>query len=181
MMSLTFGVPSVSFESPGDLLPAQRLHLPLPANRTYHDSEITTHVYHTADPIPMGVCTGTLSGCAIAGFALESKCHVGQTVLYDTVGRLNWGVDLRTHSIKGIIENVLKEDWGVVDKDRRAVRTQWRFGVPRHWHRKSKNDKQGGDTDDGGQDEEDDQRGGRGVPRARTESDCVDCFRWKYE
>jgi hypothetical protein len=26
-----------------------------------------THVYHNADPIPMGVCTGVTSACYVAG------------------------------------------------------------------------------------------------------------------
>lgn len=32
-----------------------------------------THVYHTADPIPMGTCNGVFSPCAIGGFAFESR------------------------------------------------------------------------------------------------------------
>lgn len=32
-----------------------------------------THVYHTADPIPMGVCTGMTSLCSVGGYALETK------------------------------------------------------------------------------------------------------------
>lgn len=29
---------------------------------------------------------------------MESKCHLGQTILYDTVNKLGWSVDIRTHS-----------------------------------------------------------------------------------
>lgn len=51
MLSLTYGVPSVSFEAPGDLIPAKRLHLPMPPGATrYGQDGVTTHVYHTADP-----------------------------------------------------------------------------------------------------------------------------------
>jgi hypothetical protein len=32
-------------------------------------------------------------------------------VRYDTVGKLGWSVDLRTHPIKVVIEQVLSEDW----------------------------------------------------------------------
>lgn len=56
LLSLTYGVPSISFEAPGEMMPAQRLHLPLPPGLSYSDSIVTTHVYHTADPIAMGVC-----------------------------------------------------------------------------------------------------------------------------
>lgn len=136
MLSRTYGVPSVSFEAPGDLLPTRRLHLPLPPaqsrngssphNGTRHDDrslddELTTHVFHNADPIPMGVCsTSSISMCGIAGFALESKCHVGKKIVYDTVGRLGWSVDVRTHSIRVIVDRLLKEDWGKKPKEELA-------------------------------------------------------------
>lgn len=71
------------------------------------------HVYHTADPIPMGACTGTYSGCYAAGFALESKCHTGQTILYDTVTVKGWSVDIRTHRISEVISRVLADPWPV--------------------------------------------------------------------
>lgn len=31
--------------------------------------------------------------------------------MLDTVGKLNWAVDIRTHSIKTVIESVLIPDW----------------------------------------------------------------------
>ncbi|THH08706.1 hypothetical protein EW145_g2524 [Phellinidium pouzarii] len=96
----TFGVPVVAFEAPGEKLAASRLHLPSQPS-THH----ITHVYHTADPIPMGVCTGITSACAIGG------CHLGKVIKYDTVGKWNWTVDVRTHSIVKVIESILAEDW----------------------------------------------------------------------
>ncbi|SCZ98891.1 BZ3500_MvSof-1268-A1-R1_Chr3-1g05688 [Microbotryum saponariae] len=124
MLSRTYAVPSVSFEAPGDFLPARRLHLPIPPPKSGlrnadATKEITTHVYHTADPIPMGVCTGSLSTCGVAGFALESRCHTGESIVYDTVGRLGWSVDIRTHSIKPVIEKVLIPEWGVTEEQRK--------------------------------------------------------------
>ncbi|GAA5876568.1 hypothetical protein JCM16303_003583 [Sporobolomyces ruberrimus] len=207
MLSRTYGVPSVSFESPGDLLPARRLHLPLPPppsgnstnssrpnpdepRRSLQD-ELTTHIFHTADPIPMGVCTGTLSTCAIGGFALESRCHSGKTILYDTVGRLGWSVDIRTHPIHIIIDYLLKDDWGVKPKNLIGARgvegvgKNWLMGW---WPGKGKKDPEDGDDDgkekgdEGGDEEEEDgQRKGKGVPEARfEEDDCEDCFKWTY-
>jgi lipase ATG15 len=67
MVGLSFGAPAVSFEAPGDLMPSRRLHLPLPPGMPVDMTGIT-HVYHTADPIPMGACTGAYSGCYAAGF-----------------------------------------------------------------------------------------------------------------
>lgn len=54
LIGQTFGVPAVSFESPGDRLAAQRLHLPRAPGAA--DLPIW-HFGHTADPIYIGVCT----------------------------------------------------------------------------------------------------------------------------
>ena len=75
----------VAFESPGEKMAANRLHLPSPVSgfrlavvfrlltSWQPSTQHVTHVYHTADPIPMGTCNGILSACAIAGFAMESR------------------------------------------------------------------------------------------------------------
>jgi putative lipase involved disintegration of autophagic bodies len=41
------------------------------------------HVGNNGDPVFLGVCTGPASTCYYAGYALESKCHVGKTCVYD--------------------------------------------------------------------------------------------------
>ncbi|GAA5899431.1 hypothetical protein JCM8208_001644 [Rhodotorula glutinis] len=214
MLSRTYGVPSVSFESPGDLLPARRLHLPLPpvnnpnssapaslsfgstssssikAPRSPRslDDELTTHVFHTADPIPQGLCTGTISTCGIAGFALESRCHTGKTIRYDTVGRLGWSVDIRTHPIHVIVEQLLKDDWGVKPPELEqgpsaasSSLSSW-FGWWPGRGKKEGDSGEGGEEDGGEQQEPDDgQNGGKGVPQAFFEDDgCSDCRRWAY-
>ncbi|GAA5976175.1 hypothetical protein JCM10908_005407 [Rhodotorula pacifica] len=218
MLSRTYGVPSISFEAPGDLLPARRLHLPLPPPRAGNDSalltsdkqrsldeELTTHVFHNADPIPMGVCsTSSISMCGIAGFALESKCHTGKKIVYDTVGKLGWSVDVRTHSIRVIVDNLLKDDWGKKPKEEPARVEEQPTGEKGFgwWPGRGKGKKpadEGGedggdgshDDDDGGggdgsrrkddSETDDGQHGGRGVPQAVFEDeDCVDCFKWTY-
>ncbi|KAI0031841.1 alpha/beta-hydrolase [Vararia minispora EC-137] len=115
LLGTTFGLPAVAFESPGERLAAGRLHLPLPppSNSTGLPMAPVTHVYHTADPIAQGTCTGVGSPCVAAGYALETRCHLGKTILYDTVGRLGWHVDVRTHRIADIITRVLdvEEEW----------------------------------------------------------------------
>ncbi|KAI0288839.1 Alpha/Beta hydrolase protein [Russula brevipes] len=70
-----------------------------------------THVWHTADPIAMGTCNGVLSSCAIGGYAMESRCHFGNIIEYDTVSNLSWSVDVRTHAIAQMIEKVLSQPW----------------------------------------------------------------------
>lgn len=53
LLSLTFGIPCVTFEAPGDYLPAKRLHLPLPPGQDPASPYgAITHIYHNADPIP---------------------------------------------------------------------------------------------------------------------------------
>ncbi|KAI0052265.1 alpha/beta-hydrolase [Auriscalpium vulgare] len=106
LVGTTFGVPVVAFEAPGEKMAAQRLHLPAPPS-LHH----VTHVFHTADPIPMGVCNGVFSSCAIGGYALESRCHLGKVIQYDTVNNLSWAVDVRTHPIARVVEGVLSEPW----------------------------------------------------------------------
>ncbi|OBZ69210.1 putative lipase ATG15 [Grifola frondosa] len=104
LLATTFGLPAVAFESPGERVAAQRLHLPMPPDG---DSPVT-HVYHNADPIPQGACTGVGSPCVHAGFALETRCHLGKSIVYDTVGKLGWKVDVRRHVIKDVITKVLE-------------------------------------------------------------------------
>ncbi|KAG8883573.1 putative lipase atg15 [Tulasnella sp. 332] len=137
LLGATFGAPVVAFESPGERLAAERLHLPITVPSPY--TEVSTyHVYHTADPIPSGACTGVHSLCASGGYALETRCHLGKTILYDTIGKLGWGASLRKHTIKTIVTQVLNEDW------------------------------------------EDVSAGGRAVPEAVYEEDCIECFKWEF-
>ncbi|KAG6832077.1 hypothetical protein H0H92_005499 [Tricholoma furcatifolium] len=116
LLGATYGLPAVAFESPGERLAAHRLHLPLPPlqNSSTIPPVAVTHVYHTADPIPQGVCTGIGSLCAQAGFALETRCHLGKSIVFDTVGKLGWRVDVRTHIIRDVITRLLdleNVDW----------------------------------------------------------------------
>ncbi|EKM82470.1 hypothetical protein AGABI1DRAFT_34300 [Agaricus bisporus var. burnettii JB137-S8] len=131
LLGATYGFPAVTFESPGERLAASRLHLPLPPPPSLaspnsvsssdsdphpaHPHLPNFHVYHTSDPIPQGTCTGILSLCAHAGYALETKCHLGKSIVFDTVGKLGWHVDVRTHVIKVVIKRLLE------DVDRREV------------------------------------------------------------
>ncbi|KAG8993776.1 putative lipase atg15 [Tulasnella sp. JGI-2019a] len=120
LLGATFGAPVVAFESPGERLAAQRLHLPNPKPSRYANVS-TYHIYHTADPIPSGACTGVHSLCASGGYALETRCHLGKTILYDTIGKLGWSASLRSHTIKTIVTKILNEDWEDVAAGGRAV------------------------------------------------------------
>ncbi|KAK0473742.1 Alpha/Beta hydrolase protein [Armillaria novae-zelandiae] len=106
LLGTTFGAPVVAFEAPSERMAARRLHLPSPPS-TQH----ITHVFNTGDPIPMGTCTGVTSTCATGGYALESRCHMGKLIKYDTVKKLRWSVNVQNHPIKVIIDNLFNEDW----------------------------------------------------------------------
>ena len=113
LLGSTFGLPSVAFESPGERLAATHLHLPLPPSLSGNPASApvpVTHVYHNADPIPQGACTGISSPCTHAGYALETRCHLGKSIVYDTVSRFNWNADVRRHPIKEVILTVLEEE-----------------------------------------------------------------------
>ena len=58
----------------------------------------------------MGVCTGVSSVCALGGYALESRCHLGNVILYDTVTKLKWSVGVGNHGIRSVID-LLSEDF----------------------------------------------------------------------
>ncbi|KAK1927471.1 putative lipase [Papiliotrema laurentii] len=177
LIGLSFGAPVVTMEAPGDRLAAARLHLPLPPGMPAEKTGIT-HVYHTADPIPMGACTGAYSGCYAAGFALESTCHTGQTILYDTVTVKGWAVDVRTHRIGEIINKVLADPWPVdediEDKVHDAATDRWFW-----WGWGRKGPKPGQGEEEGDQGGDDWEKHG-GVPKAVAESNCTDCFKWEF-
>lgn len=126
LLGATFGAPTIAFEAPGERLAAHRLHLPFPPPpaplistspvsplavenqaRSLHP---ITHVYHTADPIPFGACTGLSSLCAKGGYALETRCHLGKTILYDTVSKDGRRVSVMNHPIARVVE-LLGGEW----------------------------------------------------------------------
>ncbi|KAK7020488.1 alpha/beta-hydrolase [Favolaschia claudopus] len=109
-------------EAPGERLAAHRLHLPFPHTNGSLNPFLpaVTHVFHNADPIPQGACTGFNSPCAQAGYALETRCHLGKSIVFDTVNKLGWRVDVRKHVIKNVITNVLEAE-GVEWEDGRSV------------------------------------------------------------
>ncbi|WWC87804.1 uncharacterized protein L201_002696 [Kwoniella dendrophila CBS 6074] len=194
LVGLSFGAPAVTFEAPGDKQAASRLHLPLPPGMP-EDKTGITHIYHTADPIPNGACNGAYSGCYAAGFALESKCHTGQTILYDTVTVKGWSVDIRTHRITDIIDKVLADPWPQVDKPKKPNTQPSIFNMNdigqelgQWWGWGRRGPKPG--TDPNGPDDNDDNDDNTdndgdwekhgGVPDAEAEDDCVDCYKWEF-
>lgn len=52
---------------------------------------------------------------------METHCHLGKVIRYDTVTHLGWSVDVRTHSIVQIIDRLLSEDWTQEGQEGRTV------------------------------------------------------------
>lgn len=118
LMGATFGVPTVAFSAPGERLAATRLHLPVQPGQAP-----VTHVVHTADPVPYGTC----ALCARFGFHLETRCHLGKTITFDTMQRFGWGQDLRKHPMRVVAYDVLGAGGPWLDKDgvEREVPLPW--------------------------------------------------------
>ena len=58
----------------------------------------------------MGTCTGFGSSCNTVGVALETRCHLGQTVKYDTVTQLGWSANIIHHGIAALIDVLARQD-----------------------------------------------------------------------
>lgn len=187
LLGMTFGVPTITFQALGERMAAMRLHLPLPPAQDADESPISAlpivHVYNNADPIATGQCTGAASVCSSFGYALESKCHTGKSIVYDTMGKLGWSQSINAHRINTLIDEVLTEDWSekvrkkkaklrsAAKKQRDQAGTQgWRWP----WHR---GDDADGDHDTDEDTDEDDKLA---VPRARSEEKCRDCEKWHF-
>ncbi|SNX81583.1 probable Putative lipase ATG15 [Melanopsichium pennsylvanicum] len=184
LLGMTFGVPTITFQAPGERMAAMRLHLPLPPAKHPGDSPISAlpivHVYNNADPIATGQCNGAASLCSTMGYAMESKCHAGKSIVYDTVGKLGWSPSINQHRINTLVGDVLTEDWSEkVRKKKVKLRGAqddvvsakgWRWP----WHR-------GDDADDNGDTDNDTDEDDRlAVPRARSEEKCRDCTTWHF-
>jgi hypothetical protein len=44
-------------------------------------------------------------------YPTNARCHLGKSIIYDTVTNASWAVDVRTHVIVAIIEKLLSEPW----------------------------------------------------------------------
>lgn len=114
LLGMTFGLPVVTYEAPGDDLAAKRLGLPRPPtgdpNKAYRRHYTgSVHIGHTADPVFMGTCNGATATCTLGGYAMESQCHSGLQCVYDTVTDLKWRVGIGNHKIHNVIDNVFRK------------------------------------------------------------------------
>lgn len=96
LVAISKKVPAVVFASPGDRLYANRMGLGQVERKDIY------HFGLSSDPIFMGECTSSVSPCYIAGYAMESKCHTGNTCFVPT----DSGLNIRYHVIKQFISEV---------------------------------------------------------------------------
>ena len=63
---------------------------------------------------------------------MESRCHAGKTILYDTIGLLGWSSSVVTHRIATLTDDLLVEDWDKkVAKAKGVLSAQ---PAPSKWH-----------------------------------------------
>lgn len=106
LLGRTYGLPAVTFEAPGEMLPTRRMHLPQPPGIPRWQEHIW-HIGHTADPIYMGLCNGAGSSCWVAGYAMETRCHSGLECTYDVIEDKGWHLSMLNHRIHTVIDDVI--------------------------------------------------------------------------
>jgi lipase ATG15 len=54
---------------------------------------------------------------------MESRCHLGNVIEYDTVTNLSWPVRITTHPIATVIEYILSKPWPAAEEQGLEVPT----------------------------------------------------------
>jgi putative lipase involved disintegration of autophagic bodies len=103
LMGITVGAQAVSFASPGDLMYAKRIGLPI--DEMGRDRFPVYHFGTSSDPIYGGRCWKARSPCFIAGYVIESRCHIGHQCTFTIPGHAE---DIRLHMISHFIKQVLR-------------------------------------------------------------------------
>jgi lipase ATG15 len=103
LMGLEYNLPVVTFNSPGEK------HYVDLMGMKYNSGNLENifHYGHDADIIFTGKCHGTLSWCGIAGYIVETKCHLGKTCVYNATGELGIGESILTHPINYVLKNII--------------------------------------------------------------------------
>ena len=106
MLGLIYDKPVVTFETPGEKHYIELINL---NNQLISNKNIDNihHVGHNADPIYTGKCNGFTSICNIGGYKIDTKCHIGKTYEYDSIGKLGISESIFTHKITYVIDNII--------------------------------------------------------------------------
>jgi lipase ATG15 len=100
-LGIKYNKPVIGFEAPGGKHYFDLIGL------DYTNSKNIYHFGHNADSIFMGNCDSRSSPCYIGGYIIRTKCHVGNTCIYDAVGKLGMKESILNHRLKFVIDNVL--------------------------------------------------------------------------
>lgn len=102
-IGLKYNYPTVTFQSPGE-----KHYIDL-SDIKYNNNTVNNiyHFGHNADIIFTGKCNGVLSWCYIAGYIIETRCHIGNVCEYDAKEKLGIGESIRTHPLKYFIDNII--------------------------------------------------------------------------
>lgn len=104
-IGLKYDYLTVTFQSPGE-----KHYIEL-SQLKYNQNAINKiyHFGHNADTIFTGKCNGILSWCYIAGYIIETKCHIGNVCEYDAIGKLGIRESITTHPLRYVIDNVISQ------------------------------------------------------------------------
>ncbi|KAF9149961.1 putative lipase atg15 [Linnemannia schmuckeri] len=120
LLGIRKGYPVFTYSSPGDARYGQKVGLVKPNLKESDLEKMPVWQFgHTGDPIYMGTCNGATSSCYSAGYAMETKCHLGRTCVYDTMTELGWRQNIQGHTIFKFISVV--ENWYNMTKGREEV------------------------------------------------------------
>eukprot|EP00004_Rigifila_ramosa_P017764 TRINITY_DN4360_c0_g1_i1.p1 TRINITY_DN4360_c0_g1~~TRINITY_DN4360_c0_g1_i1.p1 ORF type:complete len:201 (+),score=42.50 TRINITY_DN4360_c0_g1_i1:567-1169(+) len=99
LVGLTVCAPVIAFQAPPDLLFAERIGFEIDRNNM--TDYLIFHVGNDGDPFYLGECNGFGSTCYTSGYALETKCHLGNRCVY-TGARF---VQPTNHQISNVISD----------------------------------------------------------------------------
>ncbi|KAF9920267.1 putative lipase atg15 [Linnemannia zychae] len=120
LLGITKGYPVFTFSSPGDVRYGRRVGLVKTDLEGSDLKKMSVWQFgHTGDPVYMGTCNGATSTCYSAGYAMETKCHLGNACIYDTMTELGWRQNIQGHTIFTFINVV--ENWYNMTKGRETV------------------------------------------------------------
>lgn len=104
LVGATMGIPTVTFEAPGDALFAIKTDLSVQYQHQVYQYGLDD------DPIFTGKCDSTFSICHISGYIMESKCHLGYTCVLDQDQQQDDKPEQKGifhHRMKYIINNII--------------------------------------------------------------------------
>lgn len=100
-LGVIYNKPVITFESPGE-----KYYFDL-INLDYSRAKDIYHYGHNADIIFTGKCNGLNSYCYLGGYIIRTKCHIGNTCMYDSVNKLKFSESLWNHRLRIIIDKII--------------------------------------------------------------------------